>query len=317
MQGKAYLAGPYKGAPLSLVIITPAIAGPFDLGTVVVRNALYVNPTTAQIHAVSDPLPTILQGIPLEIRSVSVDLSRSDFTLNPTSCDPMAVLGGASSLLGQTAALQSRFQVGGCNALAFEPTIKMQLSGGTKRAKNPALKAVLTQPKGQANIDRVSVVLPKSEFIDNRHISNPCTRVQFNEGKCPSKSILGRATAYTPLLDKPLTGPVYFRSNGGDRELPDIVAALHGQVDINLVGFIDAVKVKGSEVRPIRTRFQTVPDAPVSRFVLQLNGGKRGLLQNSENLCKGKRHAKVNLAAQNGKAHSIKPVISVSCGKSK
>jgi hypothetical protein len=281
---------------------------------VVVRNALYVNQTTAQVRAVSDPFPPILQGIPTEIRSISIDLSKQEFTLNPTSCEPMKVLGQATSLIGQTAPLASRFQVGGCKGLDFAPKLSMQLKGGTKRSKNPALKAVLTQPtNGQANIKRISVVLPKSEFIDNRHINNPCTRVQFNEGKCPPKSVLGNATAYSPLLAKPLSGPVYFRSNGGERELPDIVAALRGQIDINVVGFIDSVKLKGSEVRPVRTRFQTVPDAPVSRVVLQLKGGKRGLLQNSENLCIGKRHAKVKMVAHNGKTHDFNPVVQVTC----
>ncbi|MBA3867130.1 MAG: hypothetical protein H0X42_12425, partial [Solirubrobacterales bacterium] len=250
VRGRAYLAGPYKGAPLSLEIITPAVAGPFDLGTVAVRTALYVDPITAQIHAVSDPIPSILAGIPLDIRSIAIDLSRPKFTLNPTSCDPMVVLGATTSTLNQTTALSSRFQVGGCNGLAFKPKLALRLSGSTQRGKNPALRAVLTQAKGQANIAKVSVVLPKSEFIDNRHINNPCTRVQFNAGagngaQCPAKSILGHATAYTPLLEKPLKGPVYFRSNGGERQLPDLVASLGGQVHLNVVGFIDSVHKKG------------------------------------------------------------------------
>jgi hypothetical protein len=311
--GKAYLAGPYKGAPLSLVVIAPAVVGPFDLGSVVVRNALYVNPTTAQVRAVSDPLPSILQGIPTELRSVSIELGKPKFTLNPTSCEPMKVTGTATSLIGQSAPLASRFQVGGCQGLDFAPKLSMQLIGKTTRAKNPALKAVLTQPTGQANIKRVSVVLPKSEFIDNRHINNPCTRVQFNADACPASSILGRATAYSPLLAKPLTGPVYFRSNGGERELPDLVAALHGQIDVTVVGFIDSVKKKGTDTSRVRTRFQTVPDAPVSRFVLQLKGGKQGLLQNSENLCKGTRHAQVKMVGHNGKTHDQSPVVRVKC----
>jgi len=314
VQGRAYLAGPYRGAPLSLVIVTPAVAGPFDLGAVVVRNALYVDPTTAQIHAISDPLPSILEGIPLDIRAISVTLNRPNFTLNPTSCDPMAVLGGAASLQGQSVSLTDRFQVGGCNGLAFAPKLALSLTGQTKRTGNPGLKAVLTQPKGQANIGKVSVTLPRSQFIDNRHINNPCTRPQFNDGRCPPKSVLGRARAYTPLLDKPLQGKVYFRSNGGDRQLPDLVVALRGQIDVNLVGFIDSVRVKGSEASRVRSTFALVPDAPVSKVILELSGGKKGLLQNSVNLCKGRFIASVKMTGQNNKAHNLNQVLKTKCG---
>jgi hypothetical protein len=320
--GKAYLAGPYKGAPLSLAIVTPALAGPFDLGTVVVRTALEVNPTTTQITAVSDPLPTILHGIPLDLRDVHVALDRSQFTVNPTSCEPMAVTSTITSIAGATAAPSSRFQVADCANLGFAPKLALSLKGGTTRAKNPALKAVLTAAKGQANIGKVQVVLPESEFIDNRHINNPCTRVQFNAGagsgtQCPAKSVLGRATAYSPLLAKPLKGKIYFRSNGGKRELPDLVASLNGQIHVNLVGFIDSVRKKGSEISRTRNTFAAVPDAPVSRFVFELDGGKKGLLQNSTNLCKSTNRATVKMTGQNGKTHDSRPVVKVSCGGGK
>ncbi len=320
--GKAYLAGPYKGAPLSLAIITPAVVGPFDLGTIVVRTALHVNETTAQIHAVSDPIPQILHGLPTVIRSVSLQMNRPNFTLNPTSCAPKQITGSAISTLGNVAPLTERFQVGACNALGFKPSLKLSLKGATKRSGVPALKAVLTYPKGNyANIKSVSTVLPKSEFIDNAHIGNTCTRVQFNAGagqgaECPKRSVLGHATAYSPLLDKPLKGTVYLRSNGGERELPDIVAALKGQIPVTLVGFIDSVKKnKNSEVSRLRTRFMNVPDAPVSRFVLQLAGAKHGLLQNSANLCKVKNIAQVKSVAQNGKTYDTTPTVANDCGK--
>ena len=323
VQGHAYLAGPYKGAPLSLVIITPAVAGPFDLGDVVVRAALYVDPTTAQIHAVSDALPTILQGIPLDVRSIALTLDRPGFTLNPTSCEVSAIAAAVTTQAGVVAPLQNRFQVGGCGGLKFKPKLKLRLKGATGRSKNPALKAVLTQDPGQANIGRVAVTLPKAEFIDNRHINNPCTRVQFNAGagngaECPAGSILGYAKAYSPLLAAPLQGPVYFRSNGGERELPDLVASLSGQVHLNVVGFIDSVHKKGSEVSRVRNTFALVPDAPVSRFVLNLKGGKKGLLQNSKNLCKlskGEKRARVNMVGQNGKRITPHPVLTNQCGK--
>jgi hypothetical protein len=315
VQGKAYLAGPYKGAPLSLAIVTPAIAGPFDLGNVVVRTALYVDETTTQIHAVSDPIPTILHGIPLSLRSIALNMDRPEFTLNPTNCNAKQVVGSASSVLGQTAPLASRFQVGGCAGLNFKPKLKIQFKGHSKRSGNPAVKAVLTQSRGQAGIAGVTTVLPKSEFLDNAHVNNPCTRVQFSADACPPKSVLGRAKAWSPLLDKPLVGPVYFRSNGGERELPDLVIALHGQIDVTLVGFIDSVKKKGQEVSRVRTRFVNVPDAPVSRFVLELSGGKKGLLENSINLCKGKLRSTVKMDGQNGRVHDSSPVVKVACGK--
>jgi hypothetical protein len=316
VQGNAYLAGPYKGAPLSLVVITPAIAGPFDLGAVLVRAALRVDPATAQITAVSDPIPQILQGIPLKIRSVSVNTDKPGFTLNPTSCDPFTLSG---TLLGTSASkpVSNRFQVGACNALDFKPKLSLKLLGPTGRSKDPALRAILTQPAGQANIARVSVVLPKSAFIDNAHISNPCTRPQFNANACPKKSILGTARAFTPLLDQPLEGPVYFRANGGERDLPDIVADLNGQIHVTLVGFIDSVKKKGSETSRVRSTFALVPDAPVSKFVMSLKGGKVGLIENSANLCRSDQHATIKMDAQSGKVYDTRPLIGNDCGKGK
>jgi hypothetical protein len=320
--GKAYLAGPYKGAPLSLAIITPAVAGPYDLGDVVVRAALQVDPYTAQVTAVSDPIPHILDGIPLDVRSIALKVNRSQFTLNPTNCEKMAITGTATSVLGIPAALSNPFQVGECTKLGFRPKLALSLKGSTRRAKNPALRAVVTYPGrgAYANIAKVSTVLPKSEFIDNRHVDNPCTRVQFNSGKapgegCPPASVLGRAKAWSPLLDRPLEGPVYFRSNGGERELPDLVVDLRGQIEVQLVGFIDSVGKKGSEVSRTRTTFANVPDAPVSRFEIELKGGKRGLLQNSANLCKVKNIAQVKATAQNGKTYDTTPKVTNSCAK--
>jgi hypothetical protein len=323
VHGNVYLAGPYKGAPLSLEIVTPAVAGPFDLGTVAVRTALYVNESTAQIHAVSDQIPSILAGIPLDVRSIALEMNRPQFTLNPTSCGAMAVIGSTTSTLGQSVALQNRFQVGGCNGLAFKPELKLAFTGATKRTGFPAVKAVLTQPKGQnANLAGAQVILPKGMLIANAHINSPCTRVQFNStpipgGGCPAKSILGTAKVWTPLLEKPEEGNVYFRSNGGERQLPDLAVALRGQIPLQLVGFVDSVGKKGAEVRRVRTRFQSLPDAPVSRFELKLSGGKKGLLQNSKNLCKVSDKANFALTGQNGAVHDTEPKVQVACGKGK
>ena len=314
--GSAYLAGPYKGAPLSVVIITPAIAGPFDLGTVVVRAGLYVNETTAKVTVKSDPLPTILHGLPLDVRSVSVAMNRESFILNPTSCEAKQISAQVTSQAGQVANLQNRFKVGSCKGLDFSPSLSMKLSGATTRAKHPAFKAVLTQPKGQANLAKISLTLPPTEFVDPNHVANPCTRPQFAANNCPSSSVLGKVRAFTPLLDKPLEGPIYFRANGGERELPDAVADLNGQVHLVSVGFVDALHHKGSEESRIRTTIATIPDAPISKVVIELKGGKKhGLLVNSANICKTANRAIVKMAAQNGKTLESEPRIATSCKK--
>jgi uncharacterized repeat protein (TIGR01451 family) len=305
----AYLTGPYKGAPLSVAIVTPAVAGPFDLGTVVVRSALQVNPETAQISVKSDPIPTELQGIQLDIRSIDLKLDRNQFTLNPTNCEKMAFSGEEVSSLGNVAALSNPFQVGECGKLAFAPKLALKLTGPTKRTGNPALKATLTMPFGGANIARAQVTLPHSEFLDNAHIGTVCTRVQFAADACPAASIYGHATAVTPLLDQPLSGPVYLRSSS--HKLPDLVAALNGQISVALDGKVDTGKGGG-----IRNTFEVVPDAPVSKFVLSMKGGSKGLLVNSENICKKPQKALAHFVAQNGKVDDFSPTIANSCKKS-
>jgi hypothetical protein len=305
--GNVYLAGPYKGAPVSIAIVTPAVAGPFDLGTVVVRTALYVDPETTQVRAVSDPIPSILRGIPLDIRSVAVNLDRSQFTRNPTSCSPFAITGVAAALTGQSVPLSSRFQVGECASLGFAPKLALSLKGGTKRSDHPALKAVLTTTGKEANIARAAVTLPRSEFLENAHIRNVCTRVQFAAGACPASSIYGTARAFTPLLDKPIEGPVYLRSS--NNQLPDLVADLKGQINVVLDGRIDSVH------RGIRNTFELVPDAPVSKFVLEMKGGKKGLLVNNRNLCKSTNRATVLFDGHNGKTADSQPLVKNSCKK--
>ncbi len=304
-QGKAYLAGPYKGAPISMAVITPAVAGPFDLGTVVVRAALQVDPETARIHAVSDPIPTVLEGIPLDVRSIDLQVSRDKFTLNPTNCEPLAFSGQALSILGQAAPLSQRFQIGGCQALSFKPKLSLRLKGGTKRGDNPALTATLRMPEGGANIAKAQVALPRSIFLDQAHLRTICTRVQFAAHTCPKGAVYGHAKAWTPLLDQPLEGPVYLRSSSN--KLPDLVADLGGQVPIVLHGRTDSIR------GGLRNTFEGVPDAPASKFVLSLNGGKRGLLVNSRNICKGKAKATAIFTAQSGKVSALRPPLKAKC----
>jgi hypothetical protein len=310
-----YLAGPYKGAPYSAVSVVPAQAGPFDLGNVVVRSALEVDPTTGVATVKTNPLPQFIEGVPVIYRRLHVLIDRPNFTLNPTNCSQLAITADATSTQGTLAHPSARFEVDGCANLSYSPKLKLSFRGSTKRSGDPAVKAVLTQPASQANTAGAAVVLPSSEFIDQAHINNPCTRVQFAAGACPKGSVLGTARAVTPLLDQPLEGPVYFRSNGGERELPDIVADLHGQIHITLIGFIDSVHKKGSEISRVRTRFQNVPDAPVTKFSISFYGGKRGLIENHVDLCRAKHRATVVFKAQNGRVRRMRPVLQTRCGR--
>lgn len=313
-----YLAGPYKGAPYSIVSRVPAQAGPFDLGTVVNRAGIYVDPETAEATIKTDPLPQILEGVPVAYRAIHVDVDRKGFTLNATGCDKKQIEATVTAPGGASATARAAYQATNCAKLSYAPKLRLSLRGKTARTGHPALHAVLTQGPHQSNTASATVILPPSEFIDQDHINNPCTRVQFAEGNCPKLSILGHATAVTPLLDKPLRGPVYFRSNGGARELPDIVADLHGPIHVTLVGFVDAVHKKGSETSRIRTRFANVPDAPVTKFTMDLFGGKkRGLLVNSRDLCQTARRAKVSFTAQNGLERSSNQRFATSCGGKK
>ncbi len=316
--GKVFLAGPYHGAPLSLAVITPATAGPFDLGSVVVRVALFVDPETARVHAVSDPIPQVFGGALLDVRSIAVKLDRPKFSLNPTNCSAFAtsgaLRGGGSNPLDPAAfssfAVSSPFKVNGCEKLDFKPKLFMRIFGGTRRAKSPKLRAVLLARDGDANIGRTAVKLPKPLILEQASLANVCTRVQFAAHNCPKDSIYGFAEAKTPLLDGPLKGPVYLRSSS--HELPDMVAALNGQVDIVLDGRIDSVKGR------LRTTFDTVPDVPVSKFVLTVKGGKkRGLLVNSSNLCGHKYKVIARFRGQNGKHANQRPKLRTPCKRHK
>jgi hypothetical protein len=301
LPGVAYLAGPYKGAPLSMAIITPAVSGPFDLGTVVVRVALNVNPLTAQINAVSDPIPNVFGGVKLDIRAINVDVNRYQFMINPTNCAVGATAGTinggganpASSSAWSSYAVSAAFQATGCNSLAFKPTLNARISGPTTRAKNPQIRVVVKSPKGNANIARTAFNLPHSLFLDQGHIKTVCTRVQLAAKQCPAGSIYGHAEASSPLLKQKLKGPVYLVSS--KHKLPDLLADLNGQINIQLDGVIS------SGHGGLKTVFNNTPDVPLKTFILNMQGGKKSLLQNSTNLCKTPQLAVLNMKGQNGK----------------
>jgi hypothetical protein len=309
--GHAYLAGPYKGAPLSMVAIAPAVAGPFDLGTVVTRIAVFLDPVTAEVRAVSDPLPTVLDGVPLDLRSVALRADRPGFSLNPTSCDEKSFGGQTISTLGQAAPLFERFQVGGCKSLPYKPKMNVRLFGPIHRGGHPRLKAVFTAKSGEANTARVSFTFPKSEFIDQAHFRTICTRVQFAAKQCPAGSVYGHVKVISPLVDYPLEGPAYLRSSS--HKLPDLVVALHGPpsqpIEIDAAGRVDSVN------GGLRVRFEEVPDAPITKLIFSAQGAKKGLFQNSTNICKGTHRATLELDAQSGKVHDTKPKLKAQCAK--
>jgi hypothetical protein len=318
--GKMYLAGPYNGAPLSVLEVVPAVAGPFDVGTVVVRQALLIDPRTAEVKVDgdrSDPIPHILAGIPLRVRDIRVDVNRSDFTLNPTSCEREQIAaklwgGGANPFSAADDSPVSRsqsFQAADCAALAFKPKLSLKLKGGTKRGAHPSLRAVLKPRPGDANISGAIVRLPHSAFLDQAHIRTICTRVQFAADNCPKGAIYGRVRAFTPLLDEPLEGPVFLRSS--NHNLPDLVFDLHGLVDFEAVGRID------SKNGGIRTTFTQIPDAPISKVIVSFEGGKKGLVINSTDLCAKARRGNASFDAHNGKQLAIDPVVQATGCKGK
>ena len=300
--GKAFLAGPYKGAPLSMVVITPGVAGPYDVGTVVIRVALNVNPLTAQINAVSDTIPDVFGGVKLDIRSIDVNVDRSQFMLNPTNCDGQsttgAINGGGSNPANPAAfssyAVSTPYSTSSCEKLAFKPKLSVRLTGPTTRAHNPQIRAILQARNGDANIARTALTLPHSLFLDQSHIGTVCTNPKLASHTCPADSVYGQAEAFSPLLDQKLAGPVYLVPSGN--KLPDLVADLQGQVEIQLHGVIS------SKRGGLKTVFSAVPDVPVKKFVLNMKGGKKSLLVNSTNTCKTPQFAGLNFKAQNGKS---------------
>jgi hypothetical protein len=315
--GDVYLAGAYKGASISIAVVTPAVAGPFDLGNVVVRVPLFLNPETAQINPRTNAIPDVFGGAKLDLRSIFVTVNRKDFTLNGTNCRKGATAGTIAGGGGDPAnpaafsafPVSDPFQATGCRKLKFRPKLNVRLFGKTQRAKHPKLRAVLKARGKDANIRKASVALPHALFLDQASLATVCTRVQFAADKCPKRSIYGKARAFSPLLGKPLEGPVYLRSS--NNTLPDMVAHLEGQVTVDLVGRIDSFR------GGIRTTFGRVPDVPVSKFVLTLPGGKKGLLVNSRNLCADPVKAIVRLKAQNGKKVNRQPKLRTPCGKGK
>lgn len=292
LAGDVFLAGPYRGAPFSLQVLTPALAGPFDLGVVSVRIAMHVDPRTAGIRAVSDPFPTILEGIPLDIRSVAIDLDRPGFLRNPTSCEATSISASASTVLGEAVPLSSRFQVGDCAALPFKPKLALGLSGRLGRNGHPGLRAVLRNDPAGAAVASLGLTLPAGELLDLRHLPELCPR-DLPPGRCPAGSRLGSLRLDSPFLAAPLTGPVYLRVPS--RRLPDLTAEVSGG-DLRFLLRGRATDRNGR----FGFRLGSLPDVPFSRAVLTLPGGRRGLVVNSRSLCAA-GPARADFSAHSGK----------------
>jgi hypothetical protein len=315
-----FLAGPYKGAPFSLSVVVPAQAGPFDLGTVVVRAALFIDKHDAHASVVSDPFPAILDGVPLNLQTINVTVDRPRFMLAPTNCSQTQIAGTASSTAGSTAGLASRFQVGGCASLKFTPKFAFSTSGKTSKRLGASLTAKISYPAGsvgkQANIAKVKVALPLQLPSQLRTLQQACLASVFeaNPAACPARSIVGNAVVHTPLLSVPLTGPAYFVSHGGEA-FPSLTMVLQGEgVTIELVG--STLIRKGITT----TTFKTTPDVPFSSFELKLPQGEYSALgvnlpaKAHNSLCGQHLKMPTEAIAQNGlEIHQSNPITITGC----
>jgi hypothetical protein len=307
--GKVFLTGPYRGAPYGLAVVVDAVAGPFNLGTVVVRAAIQIDKRTAQLRVVSERFPSILKGVPLNLRAVRISIDKPNFMVNPTNCSPQQVSGTATSTDGGSAPLGTRFQVANCRNLKFSPRISMRAGsrGHTGFRHSTPLITTIRQAPGQSNLRRVKVALPNVLAALLPVVQRACTRAQFEAARCHQAQI-GSATAVTPLLAKPLKGAAYFVDHPG-HALPDLVIALRGDVDLDITGRITLPH--GTQ---LATDFAAIPDAAISKFTLRITAGRNGPLGVSSNLCGSKARrarATVTMGGQNGTVLHSQPQLHI------
>jgi hypothetical protein len=319
--GAVYLTGPYKGAPFGLSIVVPAIAGPFNLGTVVVRGRIEVDRNDAHLTIVTDPLPQIVGGIPLRIRTATVTVNRPNFTVNPTNCSPLKASGLFTSTQSATVIATAPFQATGCGSLPFTPKLSLALTGTgqTTPGKHPNLISDVTSAGlGQANVKSAMVTLPLSMALDPNNSSHVCAVKQAKTDSCPADTIVGSATAVTPLLATPLSGPAYLVQgiryvNGQPiRTTPALLVTLRGQVALDL-----HAQTTISPRLQLVTTFNNTPDAALSSFKLEITGGPKGILvvTGNKSLCAHPQVAPHKLVAWNGATQSGNTTISTpACG---
>jgi hypothetical protein len=315
-KGMVYLTGPYRGAPFGLSIVVPTHAGPFNLGNVVVRATISVDPYTAALTVTTDPLPQILDGIPLRLRTTNVTINRPGFIFNPTDCAQLHITATISGSQGTQAEDSVPFAVSGCAGLPFGPKFSVATSGKTSRTAGASLDAKLVFPSGpQSNIARVKVELPKQLPSRLTTLQKACRDSVFetNPAACPAESVIGAVQAVTPILPVKLVGPVYFVSHGG-AAFPNLVAVLQGYgVRVNLVGetFISKAGITSST-------FTNVPDVPVSSFELFLPEGPFSALAANGDLCKDKLLMPTSFVAQDGaQLKQNTPIEVTGCPKAK
>jgi hypothetical protein len=317
--GRVYLSGPYGGAPFGLAIVTPAIAGPFDLGDVVVRASVSVDPHTAQV-TITSALPTIVQGvgmapsgIPLDLKQIEVTVDRPNFQFNPTNCNPMRIEGTLSGDEGGSEPIATPFQVAGCGSLPFKPSFTAATQAKTSKANGASLTVKVADTPGQANIAKVMVTLPAALPSRLSTIQKACIAATFeaNPASCPEGSNIGTATVHTPVLTSPLTGPAYLVSHG-NVAFPDVEFVLQGEgITLILDGGV-AIR-KGVTT----STFNAVPDAPVSSFETVLPEGPHSALTANlpvsakYNLCRTRLSMPTTLTGQNGAVISQKTKITV------
>jgi hypothetical protein len=331
LPGTVTFEGAYGDAPYSLRVVVPAKAGPFDLGDVVVRQKVYVDPVTAEVSVVSDPVPTIVKGVPARMQRLDVTVDKPGFMINPTSCEAKEITGTLGSVAGQTAAVRSRFQVGECAKLPFKPKLAIRLIGRKQvtTGKHPGVRAQANQTGvGEAGIRKAVVRLPKSLALDPENAQALC---EFEDGTkpdlenhCPQGSIVGRARVSTPLLERDLVGNVYFVKNvrkdaktgNTIRTLPMIMVALRGEIAINLKGESSTTKA-GKLVNT----FNNVPDAPITKFNLNIKGGKNGILAVTRtrkakiNVCASRQIVEADMNGQNGRVRDFNVRLKTPCTK--
>ena len=312
-EGKIYMAGPFQGAPLSLVAITPALAGPYDYGTVVVRVALHINPLDAHVIADSETVPEIIGGIPIRLREIRVNINREKFMINPTNCSEFHTVSEGVGDQGTPASFSSPFIPVNCAALPFSPKMSITQLGGHKatlRSKDPSLAIELNTRPGDANLKSVAVTLPKAFEIDQRHLGNICDRSELASDQCAGRQAIGEATTTTPLLEKPLKGPVYAVSGYGI--LPHLAFILGGQV--MLIPEAESTSVQGGRLKTI---VPVVPDAAIGNFRFTLFGGSQGYLSNTQPLCSAPTVSTIEFTAQNAKTLTQQVKTKTACkGKS-
>lgn len=304
-----YLTGPYKGSPFGLLVEVPLQVGPFDLGTIIVRSKIDVDPSTAQVTVTTDPLPTIAKGVPTDVRAINAVIDRPGFMVNPTNCQTMAASGMVTSSEGASALLSSRFQAAECRSLPFVPRLSASTQARHSRRGGASLHVVVKSGPGQANIHGVKVLLPKKLPSRLATLKQACTEAQFNANPagCPVASVVGTAKAYTPVLPVPMTGPAYFVSHGG-AAFPDLVVVLEGDgVTIDLTGrtLIDKAGITSST-------FGSIPDVPITRFDLVLPAGPHSALAANGNLCASRLSMPTTITGQNGDRIFHKTRIAVS-----